>query len=147
MAIIACGRACRAAEAVDVFDRMLAAGLAPCLTTYTALMSLFCRVGALKDACIVFESMKAAGVAPNTITYSSLINGCEKATNLDAAVLYFDEMLVRPVRARRACCAQDAPRSRMTTLGCVRCTWTLHRARKSPLVRAAPRNSSHSDSA
>jgi pentatricopeptide repeat protein len=95
MAIIACGRACRAAEALDVFDRMLSAGLAPCLTTYTALMSLFCRVGALSDACIVFESMKAAGVAPNTITYSSLINGCEKAVNLDAAVLYFEEMLVR----------------------------------------------------
>ena len=95
MAIIACGRACRAAEALHVFDSMLDSGLAPCLTTYTALMSLFCRVGALSDACIVFESMKAAGVAPNTITYSSLINGCEKAVNLDAAVLYFEEMLVR----------------------------------------------------
>ena len=95
MAIIACGRACRAAEAVAVFDRMLDHGWVPCLTTYTALMSLFCRVGALAEAVIVFEGMKSAHVAPNTITYSSLINGCEKAGNLSAAFLYFEEMLVR----------------------------------------------------
>jgi pentatricopeptide repeat protein len=104
MAIIACGRGLRAAEAVAVFDRMLAAGLPPCLTTYTALMSLFCRVGALGEASLVLEGMKAATVQPNTITYSSLINGCEKAGNLDAALLYFDEMLVcsrlEPVYAR-----------------------------------------------
>jgi pentatricopeptide repeat protein len=95
MAIIACGRGSRAAEAVKVLDNMIDAGLTPCLTTYTALMSLFCRVGALSEACTVFEGMKAAGVLPNTITYSSLINGCEKAGNLEAALLYFEEMLVR----------------------------------------------------
>ena len=95
MAIIACGRGACAAEALTVLQRMLDAGLTPCLTTYTALMSLFCRAGELRSAIRIFESMKAAGVAPNTITYSSLINGCDKANDLDAARFYFDEMLVR----------------------------------------------------
>lgn len=95
MAIIACGRCSQAAEAVDVFDRMSAARVPPCLTTFTALMSLFCRVGALDEAGIVFAGMQKAGVQPNTITYSSLINGCEKAGQLGTAVHYFAEMLVR----------------------------------------------------
>jgi pentatricopeptide repeat protein len=95
MAVIACGRGACAAEAVAVVDRMLDAGLLPCLTTYTALMSLFCRAGDLTNAQRIFYCMQASGVSPNTITYSSLINGCDKANDLAAARRYFDEMLVR----------------------------------------------------
>jgi pentatricopeptide repeat protein len=99
MAIIACGRGACAAEAVAVVERMLDAGLLPCLTTYTALMSLFCRAGDLSSARRIFQAMQASGIAPNTITYSSLINGCDKANDLAAASHCFDEMLVRVSRS------------------------------------------------
>ena len=102
MALVACGRAGRAAEAVDVFARMLSAGMRPSLSTYTALMSLFCRAGALREAAFVLEGMQAAGLQPNTITYSSLINGCEKAGSLPEALRYFEEMLVRSHSAELA---------------------------------------------
>jgi pentatricopeptide repeat protein len=112
MAIIACGRGACAAEAVAVMDRMLDAGLLPCLTTYTALMSLFCRAGDLASARRIFHAMHASGVEPNTITYSSLINGCDKANDLAAACHYFDEMLVRTIPFTHGLCSGALPSNR-----------------------------------
>lgn len=97
LALTACGRAGRTAEAVEVFDHMLTAGLRPSQATYTALLSLFCRAGAVPEAACVLDGVKAAGLQPNTISYSSLINGCEKAGSLRGALRYFDEMLVCPL--------------------------------------------------
>lgn len=90
-----------------MFDRMLTAGLPPSQATYTALLSLFCRAGAVPEAACVLDGMKAAGLQPNTISYSSLINGCEKAGSLRGALRYFDEMLVRAPPACLTACLLD----------------------------------------
>jgi len=57
---------------------MIAAGVKPSATTYTALISAYGKRGMLDKAIGIFDDMSRFGCERNVITYSSLISACEK---------------------------------------------------------------------
>jgi pentatricopeptide repeat domain-containing protein 1 len=77
---------------VQVYQKLLDAGLQPISTTYTALISAFGKAGQLDKALDTFQTMIQQGCERSVITYSALISACEKAGKWEVALDLFDQM-------------------------------------------------------
>lgn len=77
---------------VQVYQKLLDAGLQPISTTYTALISAFGKAGQLDKAMDTFNTMIQQGCERSVITYSALISACEKAGRWELALEVFDKM-------------------------------------------------------
>lgn len=90
--------------AEDILTNMEAAGPAPTVQTYTALIMIYARsrlsCKAVKAASVL-SRMKQAGIRPNLISYNAVLNACEHTDSSDrvateeglkVACLTFDEL-------------------------------------------------------
>ena len=77
---------------VQVYQKLLDAGLQPISTTYTALISAFGKAGQLDKAMETFHTMIQQGCERSVITYSALISACEKSGKWELALELFDKM-------------------------------------------------------
>jgi pentatricopeptide repeat protein len=77
---------------LQVYQKLLDAGLQPISTTYTALISAFGKAGQLDKAMETFQTMIQQGCERSVITYSALISACEKAGRWELALELFDQM-------------------------------------------------------
>lgn len=77
---------------VQVYQKLLDAGLQPISTTYTALISAFGKAGQLDKAMETFQTMIQQGCERSVITYSALISACEKAGKWEVALDLFEQM-------------------------------------------------------
>lgn len=84
--------ACCSRPLVQVYQKLLDAGLQPISTTYTALISAFGKAGQLDKALETFQTMIQQGCERSVITYSALISACEKAGKWEVALDLFDQM-------------------------------------------------------
>ncbi|XP_078433648.1 pentatricopeptide repeat-containing protein At3g04130, mitochondrial-like [Wolffia australiana] len=77
--IFVLGRAGRLAEAARVFDKdMNLNGVAPDISTYNTMISLFCHYSDEEKALKVLEKMESASCTPDLMTYSPLFKLCLK---------------------------------------------------------------------
>ncbi|MCO5605741.1 hypothetical protein L7F22_059925 [Adiantum nelumboides] len=74
----------RTEEAIEVFENMLAKGLAPNLNIFNVLISHCCRHN-LETALKLFSQMKGNGCQPDIVTHNSLISGYLKSRQVERA--------------------------------------------------------------
>jgi pentatricopeptide repeat domain-containing protein 1 len=77
---------------LQVYQKLLEAGLQPISTTYTALISAYGKAGQLDNALDTFQTMLQRGCERSVITYSALISACEKAGRWELALQLFEQM-------------------------------------------------------
>lgn len=92
LALLCASCTCLLAPLVQVYQKLLDAGLQPISTTYTALISAFGKAGQLDKALETFQTMIQQGCERSVITYSALISACEKAGKWEVALDLFDQM-------------------------------------------------------
>ncbi|MQL87718.1 hypothetical protein Taro_020259 [Colocasia esculenta] len=63
--------------------------------TYTSIISGYCRVGKMMEACCAFDDMVNSGIRPNQVTYNILINGYGKAGDMASAVSMYENMVAQ----------------------------------------------------
>lgn len=79
---------------MEMFDKMVEAGVRPNTITYSALISAFEKGSQYERAVQTFEEMRAAGVPADTIVYNALISACEKRGQWERASQALEEMKV-----------------------------------------------------
>jgi len=92
LAITACVRASRNAEAKRLFAVMQDKGIVPNLYVYSTMMAGFGSMGALSEAQALFRQMQERRVRPNEFTMSSLIEAYLKAGYAADAMLVQDRL-------------------------------------------------------
>ncbi|CAA6658683.1 unnamed protein product [Spirodela intermedia] len=84
------------ADACEVFDEMLAAGITPTEVTFNVLIDGFGKAGDTASAAAVHAKMAAAGCSPDVVTFTSLIDGHCRAGQLEEALRLWRDMSVLP---------------------------------------------------
>ncbi|CAI9113919.1 OLC1v1014624C1 [Oldenlandia corymbosa var. corymbosa] len=87
-------------EILDLFDRMLKAGVQPSMDTYVLLMRKFGRWGFLRPVFLVWNKMEELGVSPDEFAYNALIDVLVQKGMLDMARKYDAEMLAKGLSAK-----------------------------------------------
>ena len=62
----------------QTFEAMQASGIAPDVTSYTALMGACVKANQWQQALGVFEDMLQSPVVPNALTYVTILKACRK---------------------------------------------------------------------
>jgi pentatricopeptide repeat protein len=70
-------------EAVALFREMKAAGVAPNVFTYAAMISVYEQLGSADKAMSIFKEMRAANVRPDIFSYNALISAFAKERKID----------------------------------------------------------------
>ncbi|WOL00540.1 pentatricopeptide repeat-containing protein [Canna indica] len=84
----------RLGHAREVFDEMIASGVAPTTSSYTILIKLHCFYPNLIDlSCNLIHTMVQSGCQPDAITYSTLIAGLCRAGRVEEALGFLDQMI------------------------------------------------------
>ena len=91
-AIDACARAGRSDEAIELLQRMTAAGVAPNEISYTTAIKACEKAGQAERAVQLLSEMRSRGVEPGTRSYSAAISACEKGRDWQAAARVLAEM-------------------------------------------------------
>lgn len=94
----ACNKCGLPEEALKVYRRMIASGVAPTATTFTGLITAYGKTGRIDQAMEVYRDMSMRGCERNVITYSSLISAAEKAGRLDIALELLKTMQKEGIR-------------------------------------------------
>jgi len=86
------GRARRMERVLQVFDEMLANGIAPIQTTYNVVIDACTRAGQADRVPGLVVDMRSRGMEPNLITYSTIIKGFCQGGNMKAALATLNDM-------------------------------------------------------
>lgn len=85
-------KANRLALACAIFDQVVKEGVVmPDVSTYTAMIRGYCKMGSIEDALKLFDEMHCK---PNLVTYNTIVNGLAKKGMMLKARLIVDRMLV-----------------------------------------------------
>jgi len=82
----------RMERVLQVFDEMLANGIAPIQTTYNVVIDACTRAGQADRVPGLVVDMRSRGMEPNLITYSTIIKGFCQGGNMKAALATLNDM-------------------------------------------------------
>ena len=85
-----------ATEAVKIFHRAQAEGVAPTSFLYNALIGKLGKARRIDDCLFHFAAMRAAGIRPTSVTYGTLINALCRVSDDAFAEQLFAEMEAMP---------------------------------------------------
>lgn len=85
-----------ASEAVAIFGRAMAEGVAPSSFLYNALIGKLGKARRIDDVLRFFQEMRAAGIHPTSVTYGTVINALCRVSDGQFAEELFDEMETMP---------------------------------------------------
>jgi pentatricopeptide repeat protein len=85
-----------ATEAVKIFQRALAEGVAPSVFLYNAVIGKLGKARRIDDCLRYFGDMEGRGIRPSSVTYGTLVNALCRTSEERFAVDMFDEMEAAP---------------------------------------------------
>jgi len=85
-----------ASEAVAIFGRAVAEGVAPSSFLYNALIGKLGKARRIDDCLRYFQEMRAAGIRPTSVTYGTVVNALCRVSDDRFAEELFDEMESMP---------------------------------------------------
>jgi pentatricopeptide repeat protein len=85
-----------ATEAVKVFQRAIAEGVAPTVFLYNAVIGKLGKARRIDDCLRYFGEMQNLGMRPSSVTYGTLVNALCRTSEESFAVEMFDEMEAAP---------------------------------------------------
>jgi pentatricopeptide repeat protein len=85
-----------ATEAVKIFQRAVAEGVAPSVFLYNAVIGKLGKARRIDDCLRYFGEMQNLGMRPSSVTYGTLVNALCRTSEESFAVEMFDEMEAAP---------------------------------------------------
>ena len=85
-----------ATEAVKIFQRAVAEGVAPSVFLYNAVIGKLGKARRIDDCLRYFSEMQHLGMRPSSVTYGTLVNALCRTSEESFAVEMFDEMESAP---------------------------------------------------
>ena len=85
-----------ATEAVKIFQRAIAEGVAPSVFLYNAVIGKLGKARRIDDCLRYFGEMQNLGMRPSSVTYGTLVNALCRTSEETFAVEMFDEMEAAP---------------------------------------------------
>ena len=79
-------------RAIEVMERMKAAGVRPDVVTLNTLIRSYCKDRNMRAAMSLLETMRRTGLRPNVRTYTTLMQGWIELKNMDRAMDLFKQM-------------------------------------------------------
>ena len=79
-------------RAIEVMERMKAAGVRPDVVTLNTLIRSYCKDRNMRAAMSLLETMRRTGLRPDDRTYNTLIQGWIELKNMDRAMDLFKQM-------------------------------------------------------
>jgi pentatricopeptide repeat protein len=90
------GTSDEATEAVKIFQRAVAEGVAPSVFLYNAVIGKLGKARRIDDCLRYFAEMQNLGMRPSSVTYGTLVNALCRTSEESFAVEMFDEMEAAP---------------------------------------------------